>query len=86
MKDLIIPTKKTDSIGISEITYNFKGVIIVYNGTNPIGYIQYVNGDWYYYESIDGEDTVESEGTLYELIKSLTNIKSTRNFKVIEFV
>lgn len=86
MKDLIIPTKKTDSIDISEITDNFRGVIIVYNGTNPVGYIQYVSGDWNYYESIDGEDTAESKDTLYELIKSLTNIKSQRNFKVIEFV
>lgn len=86
MKDLIIPTKKTDSIDISEIIDNFKGVIIVYNGTNPVGYIQYVSGYWNYYESIDGEDTVESDNTLYELIKSLTNIKSQRNFKVIEFV
>ena len=50
MKDLIIPTKKTDSIDISEITDDFDGIIIVYKDTNAIGYIQYVSGDWNYYD------------------------------------
>ena len=85
MKDLIIPTKKTDSIDISEITDDFKGIIIVYTDTNPIGYIQCVSSEWGYYETIDGESSVESESTLYELVR---NINSTYNatFKVIEFI
>lgn len=85
MKDLIIPTKKTDSIDISEITDDFGGIIIVYKDTNPIGYIQYVCNDWNYYETIDGERSVASESTLYELVQ---NINSTYNatFKVIEFI
>ena len=85
MKDLIIPTKKTDSIDISEITDDFSGIIIVYKDTSPIGYIQYVSGDWNYYDSIDGECPIESENTLYELVRK---INSTYNatFKVIEFI
>ena len=85
MKDLIIPTKKTDSIDISEITDDFKGIIIVYTDTNPIGYIQYVSGDWNYYDSIDGECPISTEKTLYELITTLNKIYNA-TFKVIEFI
>ena len=85
MKDLIIPTKKTDSIDMSEITNDFSGIIIVYKDTSPIGYIQYINGDWNYYDSIDGECLIESESTLYELVRNLIS-KYSATFKVIEFI
>ena len=85
MKDLIIPTKKTDSIDISEITDDFSGIIIVYKDTSPTGYIQCVSGDWNYYDSIDGECRIESESTLYELVRNI-NSKYNATFKVIEFI
>ena len=85
MKDLIIPIKKTDSIDISEITDDFSGIIIVYKDTSPIGYIQYVSGDWNYYDSIDGECPISTEKTLYELITTLNKIYNA-TFKVIEFI
>ena len=85
MKDLIIPTKKTDSIDISEITDDYSGIIIVYKDTSPTGYIQCVSGDWNYYDSIDGECPIESESTLYELVRNI-NSKYNATFKVIEFI
>ena len=85
MKNLTIPTKKEDSIDLSEITSDFKVIIIVYTDTNPIGYIQYVSSEWDYYESIDGECAVESESTLYELIQNI-NLTYNATFKVIEFL
>ena len=85
MKDLIIPTKKTDIIDMSEITNDFGGIIIVYKDTSPIGYIQYVCDDWNYYDSIDGECPISTEKTLYELITTLNKIYNA-TFKVIEFI
>ena len=46
MKNLIVPKKQEDSISLAEITEDYKGLIIVYNDENPIGYIQYVSGEW----------------------------------------
>lgn len=85
MKNLTIPTKKEDSIDLYEITCDFKGIIIVYNTNNPVGYIQYVGTEWGYYDTIDGESAVSSENTLYELIQNI-NLTYNATFKVIEFL
>ena len=87
MKNLIIPKKQEDSISLAEITEDYKGLIIVYNDENPIGYIQYVSGDWNFYRSIDGEEYNVSHNILFETIDEIENMFSTNiTFKVLEFV
>lgn len=87
MKNLIIPEKQKDSISLAEITEDYKGLIIVYNDENPIGYIQYVSGDWNFYRSIDGEEYNVSHNILFETIDEIENMFSTNiTFKVLEFV
>ena len=87
MKNLIVPKKQEDSISLAEITEDYKGLIIVYNDENPIGYIQYVSGDWNFYRSIDGEEYNVSHNILFETIDEIENMFSTNiTFKVLEFV
>lgn len=87
MKNLIIPEKQKDSISLAEITEDYKGLIIVYNGENPIGYIQYVSGDWNFYRSIDGEECNVSHNILFETVDEIEDTFSTNiTFKVLEFV
>ena len=87
MKNLIVPKKQEDSISLAEITEDYKGLIIVYNDENPIGYIQYVSGDWNFYCSIDGEEYNVSHNILFETIDEIEDTFSTNiTFKVLEFV
>lgn len=87
MKNLIIPEKQKDSISLAEITEDYKGLIIVYNDENPIGYIQYVSGDWNFYRSIDGEECIVSHNILFETVDEIEDTFSTNiTFKVLEFV
>lgn len=87
MKNLIVPKKQEDSISLAEITEDYKGLIIVYNDENPIGYIQYVSGDWNFYRSIDGEEYNVSHTILFETIDEIEDTFSTNiTFKVLEFV
>lgn len=87
MKNLIVPKKQEDSISLAEITEDYKCLIIVYNDENPIGYIQYVSGDWNFYRSIDGEEYNVSHNILFETIDEIENMFSTNiTFKVLEFV
>lgn len=86
MKDLIIPTKQDNAINISEINEDFSGLIIAYQKDLPIGYIQYVSGDWNFYMAINGDDNIEnSMVSLLDLIYTIKSKYSNINFKVLEF-
>lgn len=92
MKDLVIPVKNINSINISEITPEFKGIIIAYTNNVPRGYITNNCDDWCAYKNIDEGDVWEKEEhrlymeeNLLDLCRDLMEQENITNFKVIEF-
>ena len=89
MKDLIIPNKSNEVVNLSEINQYFKGIIIGYNGSKAIGYIQYVSNDDYYtlFTSINDDDFLPNseDETIAGIINYLIDQKICTSFKVIEF-
>lgn len=89
MKDLIIPNKSNESINLSEISQHFNGIIIGYNGSKAVGYIQYMADDECYvlFKSISNEVTfqISEDSTLVEFINYLIDQHICTSFKVIEF-
>lgn len=87
MKNLTLPTKNKDTIDISLINPNFKGIVIAYNKDYPVQYIAASDGYWYSSNTID--DTVASNcnngDNILEVCNSLLNSKLATHFKVIEF-
>ncbi len=88
MKDIILPQSSNTAIEISQITQYTDGIIMVYKGDKPKGYIAYDGAEecWMYYCAIDQNDPDENEETLYEVIKNLIEKKRADNFKLIEFI
>ncbi len=87
MKNLRIPTQSENSIDVSEIIKDFKGLVIAYNNTNPVGYIQYYDDSWYFLDSINGDSNtlLLQEDSLFELVTVLMKNNRCTHFKVIEF-
>lgn len=85
MKDLVLPVKQDSVISIAEITPKFKGLIIAYKDSNPIGYIQYYD-DWGFYQDIDSENILTHDINLYVLLQELMEEFKITNFKVIDFI
>ena len=85
MKDLRIPVPSDQSVDLSEINQDFKGLIIGYKGDQAIGYIQYCDGTWYFIVDIDSEGSIDNDEILLDLINSLIKKNICSHFKVIEF-
>lgn len=89
MKDLIIPNKSNESINLSEISQHFNGIIIGYNGSKAVGYIQYIDNDDCYIllQSINDNDFLlnSEDETIAGIINYLIDQKICTSFKVIEF-
>lgn len=89
MKDLIIPNKSNEVVNLSEINQDFKGIIIGYNGSTAVGYIQYLDNYNCYelFKSINNDAFLPSfeNVTIAGIINSLIDKKICTNFKVIEF-
>lgn len=92
MKDLIIPNKVENAINLSEITEDFKGIIIAYNNDKAIGYIGCSDGEWGTHNytwglmsSVLVYDYSYEEDSLNNLINKLLKDRICTNFKVIEF-
>lgn len=86
MKDLRIPIPSEQSVDLSAINPDFKGIIIGYKGSQAIGYIQYSDGTWYFMAYIDVEGSIEDDEILLDLISSLLKRGICDHFKVLEFV
>lgn len=85
MKDIILPVTTVNSVDLAFIREDTKGIIIVYDDKGPIGYINYCDQEWYYYEDINGNEFSYSEYSLVDLInKLIANYESIR-FKLLEF-
>lgn len=85
MKDLRIPIPSDQSVDLSEINQDFKGLIIGYKEDRAIGYIQYCDGTWYFIVDINSEGSINDDEVLLDLIKSLVKRNICDHFKVIEF-
>lgn len=85
MKDLRIPVPSAESVDLSEITPDFRGIIIGYKGDNATGYIQHWDGSWYFIDYIDMESERDSDSSLLDLITCLIKSNICSHFKVIEF-
>lgn len=85
MKDLRIPIPSDQSVDLSEINPDFKGIVIGYKGDQATGFIQYYDHEWYFMTDIDFEGNAQSEDSPLELINSLIRLNICNHFKVIEF-
>lgn len=85
MKDLIIPNKVKNAINLSDINFNFKGLIIAYEDTEATGYINWYDGYWVYADSLNYDDRHDCFSTLTECIECIAEDYGVTNFKVIEF-
>lgn len=85
MKNIILPKTSENSIDLSRITPNSKGIIIAYKENNIIGYILYYDGEWTFVDNINFENEVESNYNLAELLEHLINKRYTDSFKFMEF-
>jgi len=85
MKNIVLPITTDTSVDLVNINENTKGLIIVYNDKDLIGYINYGDQTWFFCDSIDSTSYYYSEYNLIDLInKLLTNSESIR-FKLLEF-
>ena len=88
MKELIIPTKQENKIDISEITLNFKGLVIAYKDEKPVGYFQTTDSGYWifltksYYDSMH---PMTEESELITIIKDAMAKDIFNKCKVIEF-
>ena len=85
MKDLRIPTPSKESVDLSEITAEFQGLVVGYNGNDAVGYIQYSDGDWGLFTDMHWENLQCGCESVVELINSLIRTGKCTHFKVIEF-
>lgn len=85
MKELRIPVPSNNTVDLSAIDNNFKGIIIGYKGEQPVGFIQFSNGDWYFIVDIDAEGYANWDEQLLSLIECLIEKNICSCFKVIEF-
>lgn len=89
MKDLIIPNRSNGSINLSEINQYFHGLIIGYNGSKAVGYIQYIANDGYYvlFKGINSHNFLPNskDSILVGMINYLIDKHICTSFKVIEF-
>lgn len=85
MKDLILPTKSKNSINLSEINPDFKGLIIGYYNNKPKGFFSF-NQYWFFSNNVNSEsNSIKFGDTLYEVITELIREQICTNFKVIDF-
>lgn len=86
MKDLIIPNKIENAVNLSEISYDFNGLVIGYKNNKAVGYIRREEDFWELHNSAywESEDIAYAE-TLNLLIDKLVDDRICTNFKVIEF-
>lgn len=91
MKKLRIPEESEDYIDFSEISIDFKGLLIGYKNSKPVGYFQHdiELGVWYFMTSINmsniNPDISECDNLL-RLVKDSLRYKVLDEIKVIEFV
>lgn len=85
MKDLIIPTKVENGIYINDINFRFSGLIIIFEDNKAIGYIQFNDNMWKWYDTIEGEESIDSRMNLENLVNSIKEIKPNVVFKVLTF-
>ena len=83
MKQIILQPKDSEFLYAESIADYYTGIIIVSNEIGPTGFIAY-DEYWYYFKSIDCQDSSESAETLVELIEKLTAYDNL-TFKMIEF-
>lgn len=90
MKKLRLPENSDEYIEISRIDKYFKGLIIAYKKSEPIGYIQYFNssGYWYLMTHINEEDIYPDFefASLFDIIQYGLKNEIFDELKVIEFV
>lgn len=88
-----LPTKKEDSIDLSEITSNYKGILIVFINNVCVGFIIYDTYDdaWKLYNNISLTDdysilpTKYSNTSLIVIVNTLKNKYNTFSIKAIPF-
>jgi len=82
LKDIIIPEPTENTVSISDITENFKGIILAFSKDKTVGYVTYDNCYWVLCNSIDNSNYMSTEYVyLTELIKDYPEY----SFKAIEF-
>lgn len=86
MKDVILPQKTDTTIGLGQLTPDFKGLIIGYYKDVPIGYIEYFEDKVLFLNNAsDNSDVLEEGTTLLSLVTQLIEGAICTNFKVLEF-
>lgn len=85
MKELRIPVPQDDIVEVSEISDDYKGIILCYNGEKAVGYIFHNYDTWYYNIDIDVEESMTDDDTLISLIKRLVQAGTCNRFKVVTF-
>ena len=81
LKNVIIPASVENSVNISDITDDFRGIILVFSKDTPIGCILYLDYSWRIWNSICDSHISEKYDHLIELVKDYPNY----TYKVIEF-
>ena len=81
---LIIPGCKEDTIYLSHIDNEFKGIIMAIKDNQAIGAIVF-NDIWCLINSIDLEDYTYAEYSLVDLIQELLKANVCDSFTVIKF-
>lgn len=86
MKDVILIPNKKDYINVAEITFSYKGLVIGYKDSKPVGYVQFSDGKWIFPISTYWKICEPFRGeTLNDLLNKLIDNSVCTNFKVIEF-
>lgn len=85
MKDIILPITTDTSVDLAAINEDTKGIIIVYDDKDSIGYISYSDQEWFFCADINGTNFSYNEYNLIDLVNKLAaRVKSIR-FKLMEF-
>ena len=82
---LIIPEYKEDTIDLSQIDVEFKGIIIAIKDNQAIGTIIFDDSSWCLINSITLDDYTRSDCSLVNLILNLLQTNMCDSFTVIKF-
>jgi hypothetical protein len=87
MRDIRLPETSDKSIDISAIDTNTEGIILVYKGNKPIGFIGYDddNNEWVYLDDITINCSYKRDENLLALLRNVIASNYADSFKLVDF-
>lgn len=87
MRDIKLPETSDKIIDISAIDTNTEGIILVYKGNKPVGFIGYNddNNEWVYLDDITINCSYKRDENLLALLRNVIASNYANSFKLVDF-